>query len=116
MDDAESVETTMEETTVVAEEPRRRRSGPGFLLGVTLGALAGAAVATLLVPTPEEALGHNGERPAEPELAPEAGPADRLRSALTRFRRNLSEASMEGHHAAQEAEEHLRARFNELTQ
>jgi gas vesicle protein len=36
----------MEEQTVEQEEPRRR-SGPGFVLGVLFGALAGSAAATL---------------------------------------------------------------------
>jgi len=104
-----------EETT--AEEPAERRngSGPGFILGVLLGGIAGAAAATLLAPSGAE----ESRQPTEPaspfaEGAPET-PVDRVRAFLARVRTRVQEASEEGRLAVSETEERSKARYAELT-
>ncbi len=115
---------------------KKRGSGPGFILGVMLGTLAGAAAATLFAPAtgeeleqelagqplagerPPAGLGFEAERPASMlTQAPEAHtPVNRVRAVLTRVRSRVNQAAEEGRQASQEAEEASRARYAELTQ
>ncbi len=102
-----------------AAEPAESRngsgSGPGFLLGVVLGMLAGAAGAALFAPRADEDSGHDlalgGGPDAERTDAPEAG----VRSVLDSVRARVRDASEEAREAAREAEEQMRARYDELT-
>ncbi len=81
----------------------RRRSGPGFLLGVLVGAAIGAVAAILLAPRAGE----------EPDSLAEAG-AENLDGAVGKLRSRLQEATAEARQAAREAEQAKRARFEEL--
>lgn len=86
-------ERPQEEAGVSAEAPAtRRRRGPGFRLGLLLGALAGAASAVLLSPNSTEGVAPGG------------------------LRSRLREAAEEARAAAREAEERQRARFARLTE
>ena len=68
-----SEETSLQELAEQALEPEGHHgSGPGFILGIVFGALAGAAAATLFAPPgPEDEA--EGEA-AEPRVEHEAGP------------------------------------------
>ncbi len=125
----------MVEETIVTEEAQesseeREGSGRGFVLGITLGALAGAAAATLFAPATGEEIRHRFTDEASPTLGhpeaagpgeggPEGGqpetPVERIRAVLTRVRSRVQEASEEGRMATQEAVEGSRARYVELT-
>jgi len=118
-------QAAVEEATYTEERVEKRRSGPGFLLGMTLGTIAGAAAATLFSPMSGEEIRHRAAEEAEsllpqggpPDVGAEpSGPADRLRTALARIRGRLQEARTEGRQAAEEAEASLRSRFDELSQ
>jgi hypothetical protein len=67
--------TILEELADQALEPEgSRRSGPGFILGIVFGALAGAVAATLFAPPgPEEEAAPETEAP-EPQVEHELGP------------------------------------------
>jgi len=87
------------ETAALPEE-RRDGSGPGFLRGVILGAIAGAALSILLAP-----------RAGQENAFTEEGEAGGL---VGQLRARIREASTEARQAAQEAEQAKRARFREL--
>lgn len=125
----------MVEETIITEEAaesseERKSSGRGFAFGITLGALAGAAAATLFAPaTGEETRqrftdevsptpGHPdaaGPGEGSPEGAQPGTPVERIRAVLARVRSRVQEASEEGRVATQEAVEGSRARYAELT-
>lgn len=69
-----SDETTMQELVEQALEPEGRGgSGPGFILGIVFGALAGAAAATLFAPPgPQDEA--EEQRVEEPRVEHETGP------------------------------------------
>ena len=70
---AEEEEVITEEATVSEASKERRRHGPGFILGIVLGALAGAAAATLFAPpTVEETQQRLGEEASPFPSAPRA--------------------------------------------
>ena len=126
----------MEEETIITEEAQglseeRKGSGRGFVFGITLGALAGAAAATLFAPatgeeTQQRISDEASPMPGHPEAAgpgeggldgAQAGtPVERIRAVLARVRSRVQEASEEGHLATQEAMEGSHARYAELTQ
>ena len=100
------------------EEPRRR-SGPGFVLGVLFGALAGAAAATLFAPAPGEEIRHRISEEAAPLLkegeGEGAGLKGRVRTLAARVRERVQVARQEAHEARQAAEQEAQARYEELT-
>lgn len=104
--------TAIEEETPSASAEERKGSGPGFILGVVLGMLAGAAAATLFAPSTGEELRY---RAAEAEGAPAGTTVERIRSVLDRVRARVQEASEEAQAAAREIEAQQRARYAELT-
>jgi len=92
----------------------KRRSGAGFLLGLVIGAAAGAVAAIAFSPSEEEQQGESapfggngGSTAAEGE--------DRARSLLGQVRTRLADARDEARDAAREAEARTRARYAELT-
>jgi gas vesicle protein len=117
--------------------------GPGFVLGVLLGIVAGAAIATLFTPVSgEEVRSRTRERAPDlwrrrDEVAKEArerarstwnrlrgkpepqGPADRLiaraRDAANTARSRFQEAWEAGREAAREGQDEARRRFETLT-
>ena len=100
------------------EADEERKSGPGFILGVIFGALAGAAAATLFAPaTGEELRQYVGDEAAyQPgESAESQSPMDRARGVFAGVRSRIKDATEEGQLAAQEAEQASRARYAELT-
>ena len=107
---AEQIEQAdgVDETPSVGPE-RRNGRGPGLLLGILVGLIAGAAAAALL--------GHGADEEPESEagLGEPESPAAGLRSALARVRSRVREASKEAQEAAREVEERYRARYEELT-
>ncbi len=112
---------TIEEETVEELEQERNGSGPGFILGVMLGALAGAAAATLFTPATGEEFRHRISEEAAPLLKHEEGgtadgttPITRVRAMLTRVRSRVQEASEQARDAAEESEAGSRARYAEL--
>jgi gas vesicle protein len=98
------------------EEEKRARSGPGFILGVVLGMVAGAAGATLFAPDTGEETRQPFEGEGGPEVTVPDAPMARVRGVLDRMRSRVQEASAEAQEAAREAEEQSRARYEELTQ
>jgi len=91
----------LEEEATAATEDKRKRSGPGFLRGVVLGAIVGAIAAVVFSPRREDEAG-----------AFAAGEGGALGGVGARIR----EAAAEAGQAAREAEERKRARFVELTE
>ncbi len=124
---AEESEAIEEETTSdPAEGEDRARSGPGFIRGLVLGMIVGAAGATLFAPATGEQIRQRvaeeaapvlkrSEGEGGPEGPPEDTPMARMRGALDRVRSRVQEASEEAQEAAREAEEQSRARYEELT-
>ena len=111
---------TEEEATASEASKERRRHGPGFILGIVLGALAGAAAATLFAPpSGEDTQQRLGEEaspfPSAGEGAQPATPTEGFRAMLARMRARVQEAREEGRLAGQEAEAKLRSRYGELT-
>jgi len=102
--DEEQPEDAIEDVTDKPEDeaPERRnghrKRGPGLLLGIVAGTIAGAAAAVLLAPSEGEEL---------PEGAA-ASPLDRLRAVLR-------DASREAGEASREKEAEMRSRYEELT-
>ncbi len=119
---AETSAATEEEMTPVPVE-ERNGAGPGFILGMVLGTLAGAAAATLFAPSTGEEFRHRVTEEAAPVLKGEGGGGgtqvgatmERIRGALSRIRSRVQEASEEAREAARATEEHSRARYEELT-
>ena len=118
----------MEEETIITEEApeERKGSGRGFAFGITLGALAGAAAATLFAPATGEEIRQRFTDDAslmpghpEGESALEGGqpgtPVERIRAVLARVRSRVQEASEEGRLATEEAVAGSHARYAELT-
>ncbi len=115
---------TPAQETAQAALAQRDGHGPGFVLGVAVGMVAGAAAATLFAPasgdqlrqrmTDEAALGapEEGQGPLEDRFP--ATPTTRVRTLLARLRSRVREAAEEGREAAREAEERSRARYAEL--
>ena len=112
----------------ISAEPSQehRGGGPGFVLGVALGTLAGAAVATLFAPATGEELRQRfteeagpilkrGEGEGDPEGPQSETPVERVRALVSRVRSRVREAKEEGREAALEAEEASRARYAGLT-
>jgi gas vesicle protein len=122
---AEESAATEQETTPASPE-ERNGSGHGFLLGMVLGVVAGAAAATLFAPATGDELrqriteeaapglthpeGEGGPEGAQPDTA-----VERIRAVLARVRTRVQEASQEGREAAREAEKQGHARYAELT-
>lgn len=126
----------MTDDGIVVEEPEEQedeegggRSGPGFFLGLIVGAIAGGAAATLFAPATGEEVRHriaeeagpalgraesgSDERPAA--VGTEEAPVERIRAMLDRVRSRVEEATEEARQAAQEAEDEGRAHYTELT-
>lgn len=105
----EQVERTEQAEEAPAAQERRNGRGPGFLLGILVGMIAGAAAAALF--------GHGGDEEAENEagLGEPESPAAGLRAALAGVRSRVREASKEAQEATREVEERYRARYEELT-
>jgi len=92
---------------------RRNGHGPGFILGLIFGAIAGAAAAALLAPsTGEEHYEASGGSAASGGSEQEM--PDRLRTVLQQVRSRVEEASQEAHGATRETEERMRSRYEEL--
>lgn len=93
-------------------------SGPGFVLGLLLGAIAGAAAAVLFAPATGEEMRHRVAAEASgaiDEVTSEPGdPGDRMRAVLENVRSRVRQASEEASAAAQETEERMRSRYEEL--
>lgn len=122
----------MIEEEIIAEESlaamveEHNGSGHGFVLGIMVGVIAGAAAATLFAPTSGEEMrqriadeaspirGHS-EQAGSDEAATQESPVDRMRSMLARVRTRVQEATEEGQQAAQEAEAEGQAHYEELT-
>ena len=119
---AEEIETIDEETAGPFEEASG--SGPGFILGVMVGALAGAAAATLFTPATGEEFRHTISQEAGPLLKHQGDDAEsgseptsavsRVRAILTRVRSRVQEASEQAQGAAEESEAASRARYAQL--
>jgi hypothetical protein len=112
-EEGETADATVEsEVKETAETPRagRKRSGPGFLLGLVIGAIAGAVAAIAFSPGEEE-----GGVPAAYRSGTTPQDEDRAQSLLGQVRARLSEARNEARVAAREAEQRSRARYAELT-
>ncbi len=121
----------MVEEPIITEEAQglseeRKGSGRGFVFGITLGALAGAAAATLFAPATGEEIRQRFTDEASPRMGHPEGegglegaqpgtPVERIRAVLTRVRSRVQEASEEGRLATQEAVEESRSRYAELT-
>lgn len=107
-----------EETTVDEDVFGKNGSGPGFLLGLVVGALAGAAAAVLFAPATGEEMRHRVAEEtggALDEMASETGDtSDRLRAVLENVRSRMKQASEEGSEAARETEARLRDRYEDL--
>ncbi len=113
---------TDEETTFESLEEERNGSGPGFMLGIMVGLLTGAAAATLFAPSTGQEFRRRVSEEAGPVLMGDGGadadgntPSERIRSVLGRVRARVQEASEEAKEAARLAEEQNRARYAELT-
>lgn len=100
----------------------RKSHGPGLRLGILVGLIAGAVVATLFAPptgeeTPEdqaaERLG-DGKAFSPPDLDADT-PMARVRSLVEQVRARVREASREAEIARRETEELAHARYAELT-
>jgi gas vesicle protein len=111
----------------MADEKRKKKRGPGFILGTLIGAIAGAAAAILLAPPSEEeneapVTSRTPETaPAEPERPPaymtvaEDESLARVRAMLERVRARMREAGEAGQEAAKEQERSMSARYSDLT-
>lgn len=116
--------TPVEEETAEPEDGHNGR-GPGFVIGVVLGTLAGAAAATLFAPATGDELDPGARElftdpaeSAEPAGAdgPQAeAPVERVRALLSRVRSRVHEAREEGRTASQAAEAERTAHFEQLT-
>ena len=115
-------EPPIEEEAPGGAQEGRNGAGPGLVVGFVLGALAGAAAATLFAPASRDEMRHRITEEAGPLLKHEeaerggpATPVERMRAILTRVRSRVQEASEQAGEAAREAEEQSRARYAELT-
>lgn len=117
--------TAVEEETAESEGGRNGR-GPGFVIGVVLGTLAGAAAATLFAPAAGDELeagaqepftprGDESDEPAGADGSQAEAPVERVRALLNRVRSRVHEAREEGRDAAQAAEAERKAHFEQLT-
>lgn len=108
-----------------ADEPsgdERKSNGPGLRLGIIVGLIAGAVVATLFAPpTGEETSESHGmdaqtdEEIESPLNVDVDAPLARMRSLIEHLRARMREASQEAELATREAEELALARYAELT-
>lgn len=117
---------SIEEEIVTELEEERKGSGPGFIFGMLLGVVAGAAAATLFAPATGEEIRHRVSEEAGPLLKRQGGESDdasglesgtamaRMRGVLTRVRSRVQEASEQAREAADEAEQQSQARYAEL--
>ena len=122
---AEETETIEEETVAELEE-ERDGSGLGFIFGMLMGVVAGAAAATLFAPATGEEIRHRVSEEAAPLLKRQDGESDdasglesgtamaRMRGMLTRVRSRVHEASEQAREAADESELQSQARYAEL--
>ncbi len=111
----------------MAEESERRTKGrgPGFLLGVAVGSLAGAAAAAIFAPPSEEELDEGPDALSAPEpprvpphlaASPEEASVERVRAMIHNVRARVREAQAAGRKARLDSERSLNARYAELTQ
>ena len=124
-EETEAVSDEMDE--VSADEPNgdeggeRTSHGPGLRLGVLVGLIAGAVVATLFAPptgeeTPEDQTVDAAEGSAASlHGGDEDTPMARVSSLIQHVRARMREASREAAIATREAEELALARYAELT-
>lgn len=125
-EEMEAIADEMDEE--IADEPasgeadERKSHGPGLRLGILVGLIAGAVVATLFAPptgeeTPEdqaaERLG-DGKAFSPPDLDADT-PMARVRSLVEQVRARVREAAREAEIATRETEELAHARYAELT-
>ena len=117
---------TIEQEQTAEPSEKQNGHGPGFVLGVVFGTLAGAAAATLFAPATGEEFRHRFSEEGGPfpkheegeaaaaDASPET-PVERVRALLTRVRSRVHDAAAEGRQASLEAEEAGRTRYAELT-
>ena len=124
-EEIEAIADEMDEDFVdepAGEDADERKShGPGLRLGIFVGLIAGAVVATLFAPptgeetpgdqVPEELAEGSGASPPDPDA-----PMARVRSLLDQVRARIREASREAEIATRETEELAHAHYAELTQ
>jgi gas vesicle protein len=117
---SQPIETLATEATFdVPATAEARGHGPGFLLGVVVGALVGAGLATIFTPVSgEQARLRTAEKAPElwrrrDELAQEA--RDKAHQVTGGIRSRLQEALDSGREAAQEAQQEARRRFEQMT-
>jgi gas vesicle protein len=94
-------------------------SGPGFLFGIVVGAIAGAALTKLFGPAQQDiAEQYDSELSSVTNTAESSAEeaADRARTIVDRVRERVHDASEEAREAAREAEERGRRRFREMTE
>lgn len=102
----------------VPETPESRQ-GPGFLLGVILGLLVGAGLATVFTPLRgDEVRARTAEKAPElwrrrDELTREA--REKARGVAGSVRSRLEEALEAGREAAREAQQEARRRYEHMT-
>lgn len=99
-----------------SEEPveERKRHGPGFRLGLILGAIAGGIGATIFAPpTGEQTTSTNGSHTSYADA--DDASVERVRSVLDTVRSRVQEAADQAKEAAELAEQESRKRYAELT-
>ena len=120
-EETEAIEEDIDEEAaddLASEEPEARKSnGPGLRLGLLIGLIGGAVVATLFAPpTGEEASGDQDAEALSPPGLDEDTPMARVSLLIEHVRARVREASREAEIAARETEERALARYAELTQ
>jgi gas vesicle protein len=115
----EAAETPPHEAVFDVPETPEGRHGPGFLLGVVMGLLVGAGLATILTPVSGDEV-----RARTAEKAPELwrhrdeltrGAREKARGVTGGVRSRLDEALEAGREAAGEAQREARRRYEQMT-
>jgi len=117
--ESEAAETPPSEAVFDVPEVPEGRHGPGFLLGVVMGVLAGAGLATVFTPVSgDEVRARTAEKAPEfwrhrDELTQEA--REKARAVTGSVRSRLDEALEAGREAAREAQQEARRRYEQMT-
>jgi gas vesicle protein len=115
----EAAETPSSEAVFDVPEAPEGRHGPGFLLGVLMGLLVGAGLATVFTPVSgDEVRVRATEKAPElwrhrDELTHEA--REKARGAAGSVRSRLDEALQAGREAAREAQQEAHRRYEQMT-